>query len=92
MLIHRAVSRKAYLHGDLPRSTTLAEIDPTNKVALINSALDGESAHLVWKVTYSTITKQWGVDIIASRNFTTHSTAVELLLYYGVVYVSTIQV
>ena len=40
---------------------------------------------------YSSITKQWGVDIIASRDFTTRSTAVELLLYSVVVYVSTIQ-
>jgi len=91
VLIPRAVSHQAYLYGDQPRSTPLPEIDPRNKGALINSALDGESAHLVWKVTYSSITKQWGVDIIASRNFTTRSTAVELLLYYGVVYVSTIQ-
>ena len=43
VLIPRAVSRQAYLYGDMPRSTPLAEIDPTNMGALINSALDGES-------------------------------------------------
>jgi len=43
VLIPRAISWKAYLYGDMPRSTPLAEIDPTNKGALINSALDGES-------------------------------------------------
>jgi hypothetical protein len=59
VLIPRAGSRNAYLYGDLPWSTPLHEFDPTNKGALINSALDGESADLVWKVTYSTVTKQW---------------------------------
>jgi hypothetical protein len=46
---------------------------------------------LSWKVTYCAITKEWGVDIIASRSFTTRSTSFEFLLHYGSVYVSIIQ-
>ena len=91
VLIPRAVSIIDYVYDDMPRFTSLADIDPINKGALFNTALDGERVHLVWKVTYSAITKEWGVDIIASRDFTTRSTAVELLLYYGKVYVSSIQ-
>jgi len=87
VLAPRAVSHDRYIFGELINATPLGDIDQSTKGAMFNTCLDGETPHLTWKVTYSKLTKEWGVDIICLRDFNTRSCAIELLLYYGTEYV-----
>jgi hypothetical protein len=88
ILIPAALTRDSYIFGDEPHSTPLDSLDATNKGGLINSCLNGQKAHLTWKITYSN--GEWGVDILCALEFfvARGKGITQLLLYYGPEYVS----